>query len=110
MDTNTLAILLGFSDFLVTKIESSPLGLTIYGESNLADCTCTTYLKKCNKVTSTSKRIVRVQNILDKEVYSHLRSGQFYCQDCTRYFQEAFSFVSKQKNQTHRLANIFIYV
>ena len=103
MDTNTIAILLGFSDFSVTKIESSPLRLTIYGESNLADSICPNCLKKCNKVTSTSERIVRDRNILDKEVYLHLTSRQFYCQDCTRYFQEVFSFVSKQKNQTHRL-------
>ncbi len=103
MDTNTIAILLGFSDFSVTKIDSSPLRLTIYGESNLADSICPNCLKKCNKVTSTSERIVRDRNILDKEVYLHLTSRQFYCQDCTRYFQEVFSFVSKQKNQTHRL-------
>lgn len=103
MDTSTIEILLGFSDFSVTKIESSKLRLDIYGESNLEESICPNCLKKCNKVTSTSERVVRDRNILDKEVYLHLISRQFHCQDCTRYFQEVFSFVSKNKNQTHRL-------
>jgi transposase len=103
MDTNTIEILLGFSDFSVIKIESSKLRLDIYGESHLEESICPNCLKKCNKVTSTSERVIRDRNILDKEVYLHLTSRQFHCQDCTRYFQEVFSFVSKNKNQTHRL-------
>lgn len=103
MDTTTIELLLGFSDFSVTKIDCSPLRLTIYGESNLSSSLCPSCLKKCNKVTSTSERIVRDRNILDKEVYLHLTSRQFYCPDCSRYFQEVFSFVDKHKHQTHRL-------
>ena len=103
MDTTTIALLLGFSDFSVTKIDSSTDRLTIYGESNLEESICPSCLKKCKKVTSTSERVIRDRNILDKEVFLHLTSRQFHCEDCGRYFQEVFSFVSKHKNQTHRL-------
>lgn len=103
MDTTTITLLLGFSDFSVTKIDSSTDRLTIYGESNLEESICPSCLKKCKKVTSTSERVIRDRNILDKEVFLHLTSRQFHCEDCGRYFQEVFSFVSKYKNQTHRL-------
>ncbi|WP_375563213.1 hypothetical protein ACE193_11930 [Bernardetia sp. OM2101] len=66
MDTTTIELLLGFSDFSVTQIESSKERLTIYGESNLEESMCPSCLKKCKKVTSTSERIIRDRNILDK--------------------------------------------
>ena len=103
MDTTTFQLLLGFSDFSVTKVEVQSERLDIYGESPLTESVCPSCLKKCNKVISTTQRTVRDRNILDKEVYLHLFSRQFYCPSCSRYFQEQFSFVSKHKNQTHRL-------
>jgi Transposase and inactivated derivatives len=42
-------------------------------------------------------------SILGKEVYLNLESRQFHCRDCSRYFQEQFSFVKPYKTNTIRL-------
>lgn len=103
MDTKTIELLLDFPELQVTKVVVNSGSLDIYAESRFSESVCPSCLKKCNKVHTVSERIIRDRNILDKEVYLHLRSRQFYCEDCHRYFQEQFSFVSKHKNMTLRL-------
>lgn len=103
MDTTTIELLLGFSELQVTKVVVSSVRLDIYAESRFSESVCPSCLKKCNQVNTVTERTIRDRNILEKEVYLHLKSRQFYCEDCHRYFQEQYSFVSKHKNMTLRL-------
>jgi transposase len=71
--------------------------------SKFEESICPSCLKKCKKVSSVSTRRVRDMSILGKEVYLNLESRQFHCVDCSRYFQEQFSFVKPSKTNTIRL-------
>lgn len=103
MDTSTIELLLGFAELSVSSVELSSKRIDLYCYSKLEEGICPSCLKKCNKVKSTVTRQIRDMALLGKEVYLHPESRQFVCTDCDRYFQETFSFVEANKNQTIRL-------
>jgi len=103
MDNLTLEILLGFSELGVDSVEVKKSRIDLHCHSKLEEGICPSCLEKCKKVKSTTTRQIRDMSLLGKEVYLHLESRQFFCEDCDRYFQESFSFVEPSKNQTLRL-------
>lgn len=109
MDIKTLTELLGYSDIEVISIESSPHRLNLYCQSKLEESICPSCMQKCSKVKSVSVRKIRDLSLLGKEVYLHLESRQFHCEDCSRYYQEQFSFVDANKSQTKRLES-YLYM
>lgn len=109
MDTTTIELLLGFTELQVTQVELQKQGILIYCRSKFEENICPTCLKKCKKVKSHTVREIRDMSLLGKEVYLYVESRQFQCEDCTRYFQEQFSFVESNKSQTIRLAQ-YLYL
>jgi transposase len=105
MDSRTIEILLDFSELSVTSVQITKSCIEIDCHSKFEENICPSCLKKCKKVTSVTTRRVRDMSILGKEVYLNLESRQFHCLDCSRYFQEQFSFVNPSKTQTIRLEN-----
>jgi transposase len=103
MDIKTLEELLGYSDIAVKSIEVNSRSLILHCHSKLVESICPLCLQKCSKVKSICFREVRDLSLLGKEVYLHLESRQFHCEDCKRYYQEQFSFVESKKSQTKRL-------
>lgn len=109
MDTKTLETLLGYADIEVNSIEISNSRLDLYCQSKLEDSLCPSCLQKCSKVKNVTVRKVRDLSLLGKEVYLHLESRQFHCEECNRYHQEQFSFVESNKSQTNRLES-YLYM
>jgi transposase len=103
MDNKTIEILLGFSELSVTSVKMSKSCIEIDCHSKFEENICPSCLKKCKKVSSVTTRRVRDMSILGKEVSLNLESRQFHCGDCSRYFQEQFSFVKPSKTNTIRL-------
>jgi len=103
MDNKTIEILLGFSELSVTSVKMTKSCIEIDCHSKFEESICPSCLKKCKKVSSVTTRRVRDMSILGKEVYLNLESRQFHCGDCSRYFQEQFSFVKPSKTNTIRL-------
>jgi transposase len=103
MDNNTLEILLDFSELSVSSARITKSRIELDCQSKFEENICPSCLKKCKKITSVTTRQVRDMSILGKEVYLNLESRQFHCGDCSRYFQEQFSFVKSSKTQTIRL-------
>jgi len=103
MDNKTIEILLGFSELSVTSVKMTKGCIEIDCRSKFEESICPSCLKKCKKVSSVTTRRVRDMSILGKEVYLNLESRQFHCRDCSRYFQEQFSFVKPSKTNTIRL-------
>jgi transposase len=103
MDNKTLEILLDFSELSVTSVTITKSRIELDCHSKFEEHICPSCLQKCKKVTSVTTRQVRDMSILGKEVYLNLESRQFHCGDCSRYFQEQFSFVNPSKTNTIRL-------
>jgi transposase len=48
------------------------------------------------------ERSIRDMALLGRKVYLHLKTRQFHCKDCNRYFNESFDFVEPSKTMTIR--------
>ncbi len=103
MDNSTLETLLGFPEIRVSSVSLGKDKILLNCESKFEEQVCPLCLRKCKKVSSRTSRKVRDMSLLGKEVYLLLESRQFHCQDCSRYFQEPFSFVEANKTLTVRL-------
>lgn len=109
MDKETLTELLGFSEIIVTGVELKKTEILLHCESNLRDKLCPICLEKCNVINNTYVRIIRDLSILGKEVYLHLKTRQFVCKTCDRYFHERFDFVDSNSQMTKRLEH-YLYL
>lgn len=109
MEANKLyEVLLGIPYIDVTKVEIREQELHIWCESKLESSHCPNCLHPRTEITRYNEREVQDLSISNRKVYLHLTSRQFHCEDCNRYFQEHFSFVSKYERMTIRFEN-FIY-
>lgn len=103
MDTFTVEILLGFTDIQVNSVEMQPNRIIVHCQGRFDQATCPVCLKKYNRVQQTQTRIVRDLAVFGKEVYLHLKTRQFHCPDCQRFFYERFAFVEPNRSMTGRL-------
>ena len=71
-------------------------------KSDVTECTC----PKCGKPTSCVNqkyvREVRDLSISGREVWLEIRTRQFVCRPCNRYFHEPLSFVDANRSYTRR--------
>ena len=74
----------------------------IYCESVSTSGSCPVCKKTTSEVTMYQERNVRDMALLGRRVYLHLKSRQFCCRDCKRYFNETFDFVEPSKTMTIR--------
>lgn len=71
-------------------------------ESILETGHCPSCMLQTKSVINYQERTIRDMALLGREVYLHLRTRQFHCQSCNRYFNERFSFVEPSKTLTIR--------
>lgn len=74
----------------------------IYCESVLESGYCPVCLKASKEVKMYQQREVRDLSLLGRKVYLHLRTRQFHCLNCKRYFNERYDFVAPNKTLTTR--------
>ena len=109
MEANKLyETLLGLQNLTVTKVKLSKERLDIWCESDLSSNHCPNCLKQCSSVNKHTERTIQDLMISGRQVYLHLKSRQFICKDCNRYFHEKYHFVSKHERMTIRFEN-YIY-
>lgn len=74
----------------------------IHCESSQEHGHCPLCLSKTKTVTMYQERQIRDMPLLGRKVYLHLRTRQFHCVDCGRYFNEHFDYVKSSKTLTTR--------
>ena len=109
MESNKLyEVLLSLPFIVVTNVEISKKELHINCESQLESGHCPNCLCQCTEVNQSQERILQDLSISGRKVYLHLKSRQFICEDCNRFFYERFHFASKYERMTIRYED-FIY-
>ena len=63
---------------------------------------CPLCMTSTKEVTMYQERKIRDMALLGRVVYLYLRTRQFKCRDCNRYFNERFDFVEPNKTMTTR--------
>jgi transposase len=74
----------------------------IYCESTKNVGICPVCEQPCVEVQMYQERTVRDMALLGRKVFLHLKTRQFKCKDCSRYFNESFDFVDKNATMTIR--------
>lgn len=74
----------------------------IYCASTNTEGLCPVCKKYTCQVTMYQERTIRDMALLGRKVYLHLKTRQFHCSDCGRYFNESFAFVEPSKTMTTR--------
>jgi transposase len=74
----------------------------IYCESTENFGLCPVCQQKCVEVQMYQERTLRDMALLGRKVFLHLKTRQFKCQHCRRYFNESFDFVDKNATMTIR--------
>jgi transposase len=74
----------------------------IHCESLQESGLCPVCQSKISSVTMYQERQIRDMALLGRKVYLHLRTRQFHCITCSRYFNEQFDFVEPSKTLTAR--------
>lgn len=74
----------------------------IYCESTEDFGNCPVCQQKCSDVQMYQERTIRDMALLGRKVFLHLKTRQFRCKDCSRYFNESFDFVDKSATMTVR--------
>ena len=94
--------LLGFSDLKVNSIEKTPQRLVIHCEVKAKVSTCPSCLEPTGNIHQYETRQVQDLKISEREVWLHIRVGQFYCPTCPRYFYANPDWVAPGKSYTKR--------
>jgi transposase len=97
-----LQLLLNLPHIEVTDFSMTDTEAHIHCKSLLDGGYCALCLSKTSSVTMYQERMIRDMPLLGRIVYLHLKTRQFHCQDCYRYFNEGFDFVEPSKNLTIR--------
>ena len=95
------------SDFWISDKEAH-----IYCESTNTEGLCHVCKELTSEVMMYQERKVRDMALLGRKIYLFLKTRQFHCSNCNRYFNEFFSFaecrpVEPRKTMTTRYNNIF---
>jgi transposase len=84
-------------------------GVILEEKKLLISCSLSSPTEKCpicqgNRVVvhQYCERTLRDLNIAGREVYLCVKTRQFYCKDCPKYFNETLSFADANKSHTHR--------
>lgn len=94
--------LLGFSDLKVTSIEKTPHKFIFYCEVTTKVSTCPNCMEPTGLINQYQTRKVQDLKISSREVWLHIRVGQFKCVSCNRYFYDIPDWVAPGKSYTKR--------
>jgi transposase len=101
METN-IELLLNLPKIRVLDFSISDKEARIYCESTNTESPCPACKKNTSEVVMYRERTIRDMALLGRKVYLHLKTRQFHCRDCHRYFNEPFGFVEPSKTMTTR--------
>lgn len=94
--------LLNLPELEITDVSVSDRQIDIWCRSRLGAGLCPNCLGQTQVVNQTQERRVQDLLISGREVYLHLTSRQWVCEDCDRYFHERYSFLEPQSRMTQR--------
>lgn len=97
-----MELLLNIPTLRVTDCSISDKEAHIYCDSIVAFGFCPVCMTSTSEVTMYQERKIRDMALLGRVVYLYLRTRQFHCTDCNRYFNERFDFVEPNKTMTTR--------
>ena len=97
-----LDLLLNLPSVRVTDYSISDKEAHIYCESILSSGYCPVCMKATDEITMYQERTLKDMALLGRKVSLHLKTRQFFCKDCKRYFNERFDFVEPSKTMTIR--------
>lgn len=97
-----IELLLNLSKVKVLDCSISDKEAHIYCESTTIESVCPVCDKFTSEVLMYQERTIRDMALLGRKVYLHLKTRQFHCKDCNRYFNEFFDFVEPSKTMTTR--------
>jgi transposase len=97
-----IELLLNLPNIKVLDCSISDKEAHIYCESIHSESLCFVCKKSTSEVTMYQERTIRDMALLGRKVYLHLKTRQFHCKDCSRYFNEPFDFVEPSKTMTIR--------
>lgn len=108
MDTDQInQLLFGFSDFkLIQMDKSDEQTFTVQGNYRPAQVTC----PQCKRTHTTAHKpkwltIRDVPLLGDRPTYLHVKTHQFYCRDCGKYFKVNPPWVRDHATYTKRYGN-----
>ena len=94
--------LLGFSDLKINSIEKTPQKIIFHCEVKTKVSTCPVCHEPTGIINQYETRKVQDLKISEREVWLHIRVGQFVCPTCGRYFYDVPSWVVPGKSYTER--------
>ena len=100
--------LLALPDLQIDRVESTPQRITLYCQISTPHQTCPHCLQPATLVNQYTQRLLRDLDISGRQVWLQIRTRQFVCPTCDRYFSERISFADPAKSYTHRQAKWII--
>ena len=97
-----IELLLNLPKVKVLDFSISDKEAHIYCESTNIEGLCPVCKQVTTEVMMYQERKVRDMALLGRKVYLFLKTRQFHCSDCNRYFNESFDFVEPSKTMTTR--------
>lgn len=94
----------GLRDLKVDWVETTPTKIIIHSHQEGSHGICPQCLGFTTQIHEYTTRDGRDLNILDKELWLHLRVKHYCCGSCKRYFSEDFDFAESHKSYTKRQA------
>jgi transposase len=96
--------LLALPDLEVDRVEYAPKQITLYCHINTPHQTCPHCLQPATLVNQYTQRQLRDLDISGQQVWLHIKTRQFVCLVCNRFFSERIAFADPAKSYTHRQA------
>lgn len=100
--------LLTLPDLQVDRVECTPKKITLYCHIITPHQTCPHCLQPATLVNQYMQRQLRDLDISGRQVWLQIKTRQFVCPTCDRYFSEPISFADPAKSYTHRQAKWII--
>jgi transposase len=100
--------LLALPDLQVDRVEYAPKQITLHCHINTPQQIRPHCLQPATLVNQYTHRQLRDLDISGRQVWLHIRTRQFVCSVCDRYFSERIAFADPAKSYTHRQAKWII--
>ncbi len=100
--------LLALPDLQVDRVEYAPRQVTLHCHISTPHQTCPHCLQPATLVNQHTQRQLRDLDISGRQVWLQIKTRQFVCPACDRYFSERIAFADPAKSYTHRQAKWII--
>lgn len=97
-----IELFLNLPDLRILDCVISDTEVHIFCESTKKTGICPSCQKETSEVRMYQEREIQDMMISGRKVYLNLKTRQFHCKDCSRFFNEMFDFVDKSGTMTKR--------